>query len=94
MKSGLSPNELLMGLEAKSRADFEQMLARWSHADRLPSYDTVAQTSTPKLRFIVAYHPLRCWSYEFSAPDGGLNGRFDCRDSALQALQAHLAARR
>lgn len=87
----LSPSSVLMGMEAKSRADFEQSLAAWKHTDRLPTWWTQDACEADGLRFIVTYHPDRSWGYEFTAAEGGLRGKFDSRDSMLVALDWHMA---
>ncbi len=86
-----TPNETLMGMEAKARADFEQSLVAWKHTDRLPTWWTEGRCVADGLLFIVTYHPLRSWGYEFTASDRGLRGKFDSRDSMLVALDWHMA---
>lgn len=89
----LTPNEQLMGAEAKSRADFEEALQGWRHADRLPGFDSVQSIEADALTILVLYHPERGWRYEFAGMEGwGLRGRFDNRDSCLSALTAHSPA--
>ena len=84
-------NVTLMSLEASARQRFEEALTKWRHADRLPQFSTISHLKTASLRFVVTYHPDRLWGYEFSAPEGGLHGRFDSRESCLDALSKHTA---
>lgn len=85
-------NIVLMGLEARSRAAYEELLAdHWRHDDRLPSFETLERyEASETMTVVVTYHPLRSWSYEFSSI-GWLRGRFDTRESCLGALEKHMA---
>lgn len=86
-------NEVLMGLQARTRAGYEELLAdHWSHDDRLPTFETLeCYEASVSMTVIVTYHPLRSWGYEY-ASIGWLRGRFDCRKSCLQALEEHMGA--
>jgi hypothetical protein len=89
----LSPNERLMGAEAMTRAAYEECMAHWTHADRLPEYETQANLDADGITIIVTYHPLRSWRYEFTRSEGGLRGAFDSRYSCLLALAARRTVR-
>ncbi len=87
---------MIMGMEAKTRSEFERIIASPRVNPDLPTFWTCERVEVGGLVFMVSYHPERSWAYDFSSPASNgpealcLRGSFDSRDSCLQALVKHM----
>lgn len=88
-------NDMLRGLEAQSRADYERCVAgtceqhrkAFSEEHSFPPAPTLRSVEIDGIWFIVTYSPEASWTYSFATHrEMALRGAFDCRESMRMSM--------